>query len=264
MKKCKDIFIKFLCVAVVMMFVLPGWAADNGCDNEYNDMITAELALCSVHAYNIGSEKNPETADRELMKEVIAMKSTFFAQQMYKQYEQMDSMLRRLKTQLKKAILTNDMKAAGAGSESDDDSSTFRSNDHSIKIAGAQNCLNEFDDAKMLECYQKNINLLTTLSNNGSNPTREMKQQLAQDYGRLAGQTFGDKGVGSGKKEGPCGDEKLNACDNKDENDKTKMMTNKEFSMCLDNMRSCMQQKMRDYKSSQSTLQMFNLNQDRK
>ncbi len=263
MKKCKDIFIKFLCVAAVVMLVLPGWAADNGCDNEDNDMIAAELALCSVHAYNIGSEKNLDTAERELMKEVIAMKSTFFAQQMYKQYEQMDSMLRRLKTQLKKAILTNDMKAAGAGSESDDDSSTFRSNDLSIKIAGAQNCLNEFDDAKMLECYQRNINLLTTLSNNGSNPTREMKQQLAQDYGRLAGQTFGDKGVGSDQKEDPCGDEKLNDCDNKDENKKTKMMTNKEFSECLDSMRSCMQQKMRDYRSLQSTLQMFNFKQNK-
>ena len=238
-----------------MMFVLPGWAADNGCDNEDNDMIAAELALCSVHAYNIGSEKNPDTAERELMKEVIAMKSTFFTQQMYKQYEQMDSMLRRLRTQLKKAILTNDMKAAGAGSESDDDSSTFRSNDHSIKIAGAQNCLNEFDDAKMLECYQKNINLLTTLSNNGSNPTREMKQQLAQDYERLSQQRI------YGKSE--CN--VVKKCLNKaDDGIKIKMMTNKDFSECLDSMRSCMQQKMRDYKSSQSTLQMFNLNQERK
>ena len=88
--------------------------ADNGCENDDNDAIVAELALCSTHAYNIGATENPTGADKELMRDVIAMKTTLITQQMYRQYEQMESMLRRLKTQLEKAVLTTGLEAKGA------------------------------------------------------------------------------------------------------------------------------------------------------
>ncbi|MDE5615269.1 MAG: hypothetical protein K2I81_00340, partial [Alphaproteobacteria bacterium] len=45
----------------------------DGCDNEANDRITPELALCSVHAYNIGVAENPSGANKQLMKEVVAL-----------------------------------------------------------------------------------------------------------------------------------------------------------------------------------------------
>lgn len=92
----------------------------DGCDNEANDRIAPELALCSVHAYNIGQAQNPSGADKQLMKDVVALKTTVIAQQMNKQYEYMDSMIRRFKTQLEKAILTTKLQSAGAAPSSGD------------------------------------------------------------------------------------------------------------------------------------------------
>ena len=102
-------------MAILMCAVLAGPArADDGCENESNDRITPELALCSVHAYNIGVSENPSGADKQLMKEIVALKTTIIAQQMNKQYEYMDAMIRRFKTQLEKAVLTTKLQAAGA------------------------------------------------------------------------------------------------------------------------------------------------------
>ena len=145
MKTWKNIFVKFLSLTIVGLLCVGGAhaaAVDESCDN--NDYVTPELALCSTHAYNISMATNPENdADKALMRDVIAMKTTVITQQMYKQYEQMESMLRRLKTQLQKAILTNDLKVA-SGDAGDGGSSSFSSTDKAIHVATAQNCLNMF------------------------------------------------------------------------------------------------------------------------
>lgn len=86
----------------------------DGCDSADNNRISPELALCSVHAYNIGEVQNPTGANRQLMKDVIALKTTVITQQMNKQYEYMDLMIRRFKTQLEKAVLTTKLQASGA------------------------------------------------------------------------------------------------------------------------------------------------------
>lgn len=102
-------------MAILLCAVLAGPArADDGCENEANDRITPELALCSVHVYNIGKSENLSGADKQLMKEIVALKTTIIAQQMNKQYEYMDAMIRRFKTQLEKAVLTTKLQAAGA------------------------------------------------------------------------------------------------------------------------------------------------------
>ena len=75
MKKIKNIFTKFLMLAVMLGCVVKPVFADNGCEDEENDMISAEFALCSTHAYNIGEVKNPDAAGRELMRTIIAMKT---------------------------------------------------------------------------------------------------------------------------------------------------------------------------------------------
>ena len=91
-KKILDKILRRTCVVAVLlvMSVVPSFAADNGCDDEDNDAISADLALCSTHAYNIGVVKNPSGSDKELIKEVVAMKTTVITQQLYKQYEQME------------------------------------------------------------------------------------------------------------------------------------------------------------------------------
>jgi hypothetical protein len=131
MKQTKCIFSKFgkltavMLVAVCTMFAyaMPTFAASsNGCDavdsdgENKNDFINRRLALCSVHAYNIGATQNPDNyADRQTMNEVVALKTTIITQQMKKQYDYLETTIKRFKTQLEKAILTAKLEAAGAG-----------------------------------------------------------------------------------------------------------------------------------------------------
>ena len=103
-------------IGALAMTIGTASAATNGCENEKNDAITAELALCSVHAYNIGYESNPEdAAAKQAMKEVIALKSTVIMQQMYDQYEYMDAILKRFRVQLEKAVLLAKLQQAAGG-----------------------------------------------------------------------------------------------------------------------------------------------------
>lgn len=231
---------------LLMLVTMPALAASNGCDNENNDKIVPELALCSTHAYNIltgdsHSGTNPSEADRGLMRDVIAMKTTVMTQQMYKQYEYLDAMIRRLKTQLEKAVLSTKLQAAGASSKSDSD--TFKSGDRNVYIAGATNCLNLYQDDQILKCYETNLTTIVNTSGNGNNPTPEMKKQLANDYKMLAQIDYGGTG---GCKVGTT------ACV-PDDSGKIKM-TNAQFRTCLNEMRSCLQNQYRAYNNQQKYL----------
>ncbi len=245
MKKLKSIFCGLLAALVIWTPAV----ADNGCENDNNDAIVAELALCSTHAYNIGETENPTGADKELMRDVIAMKTTLITQQMYRQYEQMESMLRRLKTQLEKAVLTTGLEAKGASSSSS--SSSFKSDDRNIHMAGVNNCLNYYQDSELLKCYTDNLNMIINMSVNGNNVSSELKKQLVQDFCALGRQHIGGD-------EEPC--YKVNA-DNKPADDigkyctekdkKAQSLDKKEFQAMLDAMRICLINKQRAYNDSQ-------------
>ena len=218
--------------------------ADNGCENDDNDAIVAELALCSTHAYNIGETENPTGADKELMRDVIAMKTTLITQQMYRQYEQMESMLRRLKTQLEKAVLTTGLEAKGASSSgSSSSSSSFKSDDRNIHMAGVKNCLNYYQDSEILKCYEDNLNMIVNMSGNGDNVSSELKKQLVQDFCKLADQNINGE----------------NACSKIVENykalcsgsEKAQTLDKKQFRNMIDSMRSCLQNQYRAYNNSQ-------------
>lgn len=265
MKRLNDIFVGCFVIGrrlvlsalvVCVVSLAPVFAADNGCDDPDNDAISAELALCSVHAYNIGEMQNPTGADKELMREVIAMKTTLITQQMYKQYQQMESMLRRLKTQLQKAVLNTKLQAAGADSSSGGSGGSggrFESDDRNLHIAGASNCMNLYEDEKILECFQTNLTTIINSSGQGSNPTPEIKKQLAYDFKNLSAMVF--EGAKSS-----CDD--LSA--KEATSDKTKTigvlcadpkMKNKAFKDdCLGAMRSCLQNQMRVYRNNQAKL----------
>lgn len=169
--------------------------AANGCEDDSNDAIVAELALCSTHAYNIGDTTNPDGSDRELMQDVIAMKTTLITQQLYQQYAQMESMLRRLKTQLEKAVLTTGMQAAGAKATTEDSSSagggsgeasSYSSTNRNIKVEGARDCNREATQIKVLECLQSNLSVIYEISGNGSEASPEARKQLAIDFKTLS------------------------------------------------------------------------------
>ena len=178
-------------------------AALDGCDDDSNNRITAELALCSVHAYNIGNIQNPTGADRQLMKDVIALKTTVITQQMEKQYEYLDSMIRRMKTQLEKAVLLTKLQAAGAagdgnassgksyggsysgGGYNGGTSGTNNSRITGVYLDGAQNCGRLLDMQEMLNCLNSNYSVISNATNDGQKPTSEARQQLHYDINSL-------------------------------------------------------------------------------
>ena len=197
MKKVKNILVSF---SVLALLVMPVVAAENGCDNDDNDMIVAELALCSTHAYNIGNTKNPSGADKGLMRDVIAMKTTVITQQMYKQYEQMESMLRRLKTQLEKAILTTSLEAKGASSGSSGGSSSssggsYKSDDKYRVLAATENCMQKGTLDSAVSCIQSNVRIVMNAVDAGD--TTNARKQLEKDL--EVAKTWGiiDGGAGS-------------------------------------------------------------------
>lgn len=184
MKRSYKVTFRELCVAALLAGVLPcaNAAVSTGCDNDNNAYIMPELALCSTHAYNIGASENPDNdAQKQVMKEVVALKTTVMTQQMYKQYEYLESMVKRFKTQLEKAVLTTKLEAAGASPEgSSSGGLSFKSGDANIKLAGAQNCMTTTSFQNAYSCLSANIQLVLNAVNGGNN-IGEAKRQLETD-----------------------------------------------------------------------------------
>lgn len=233
MKKIFDVlFMRAVCVVMVAAFMMGGaFAAGNGCDNENNGYIAAELALCSTHAYNIGQTTNPTGEQKELMREVIAMKTTFITQQMYKQYEQLESMIRRLKTQLEKAVLTTNLKVASGQTDSESSSggASYRSENRNIFMSGVSDCNTELTTLKVFECLNSNLTTLYNISKNGAEAPTEVRKQLANDYKVMCDNIGITHDVCSESSKKTCG---------ADDKTKTKITGKQNFRKCLDNMRT--------------------------
>lgn len=175
--------IKFSVISLVLFLVnitIPVYAADdNGCDDSDNNYITPELALCSTHVYNIGLTQNSDNeANKQIMRDVVALKSTVMMQQMYKQYEYLEATLSRLKTQLKREILTSKLEAAGASSSSSSSSSST-SSDRNVVLIGAENCLLKTNTTDGLNCIQSNIRIILQAVSSGN--IGEAYRQLQKD-----------------------------------------------------------------------------------
>ena len=176
-------------IMVIGVLAITGasYGAGDGCESESNDRITAELALCSVHAYNIGETANPGTATmRQGMNEVIALKTTVMAQQMYKQYEYMDAMLKRFKTQLSKAVLLAQIqKAAGtsannASSRGVQSGTTGTAGARVTGLADAKECATEYIYPQdIFECLAGNSDKIN--ANIGSVSNNDIKRQMEKD-----------------------------------------------------------------------------------
>ena len=168
-------------------------AVGNGCDeSDDNEYVNPELALCSTHVYNIGGIENPDNdAKREMMKDVVALKTTVMTQQMYKQYEYLESMMKRFKTQLEKAVLTTKLQAAGAstGTTSSSSSGMYLDNTGTtssrvgsnkyVVLNDAKNCSLEPTITSALQCLLDNISITLSAVDNGN--TSGAKRQLDAD-----------------------------------------------------------------------------------
>lgn len=191
MKKMKLIFsttqnrfiLGIFCASI--LFNVPAFSAQNGCEDENNDRINQELALCSVHAYNIGLVTNPDNpADKQAMNDAVALKTTIMTQQMKRQYDYLETTIKRFKIQLEKSILTSKMEAAGASTDTSGSSSS-KSSDKNIILAGTENCNNKSTRAEVYTCLRSNYNLIYNMSNGGQNMNADIKKQLASDFSVL-------------------------------------------------------------------------------
>ena len=248
MKKIKKIFVvMFVCLGMGGVFMAPGFA-DTGCESETNDRIVPELALCSTHVYNIGGTKNPSGADKQLMKDVVALKTTVMTQQMNKQYEYLEAMIRRFKVQLEKAVLTTGLEAKGAASSNSSSGTTFKSNDRNIFMAGVKNCNNELLPTDVMTCLNNNMNTISNMSGNADNISLELRKQLDNDFKLLVNTyptaTSDGKGVSCNT---TSGTNKVNCLDY------NQITKKKDFQECFDNMRSCLRNK--SYALSQAARQ---------
>lgn len=181
------IFNKFLSVVSVMAalgVIIPAHAViDNtGCDDENNLYVNPDLALCSTHVYNIGLTQNPDdNAHKQMIKDVVALKTTLITQQMYAQYEILETTVKRLKTQLKKQVLLDRLKAVSAaanGGSTNDPTSGRGSNGNDRNNPIGENCMTKTSQETVIECLQNHMVLM-----NNSTDWGNMKRQLTTDYG---------------------------------------------------------------------------------
>lgn len=220
-----------------VLVVTDGFCASNGCDNENNSYINPEIALCSTHVYNIGKTENPTDENlRQVMRDVVALKTTLITQQLNKQYDFLDATVKRLKTQLEKAVLTAKFEAAGASpSETGNSTSSKGQNKY---IAGAKDCNLEATNDDVIDCLRYNFNLINEMSKNGTSLTTDLRKQLAYDCEIASSVPVGkdeDKVI---KKESDCTKpEKINSRDT--------------FQKCLRDLNST----TRNYLSTQSKQQ---------
>lgn len=180
MREYKNILFGLVLCLVAVVFAFPA-VASNGCDNEDNNRIVPTLALCSTHAYNVGEAENPTSSKKAYMRDIVAMKTTVMTQQMNKQYDYLETMIRRLKTQLEKAVLTTGLQAKGAGGAASS-SGSYRSDNRNIFMAGVKDCNVEMTTIKVFECLHTNWQTIYNSSNNGSELSTALKKQLAHDY----------------------------------------------------------------------------------
>lgn len=258
MKLAKIVFFRCALGVASVVLVMPTFAG-NGCEKEANNRIVPELALCSTHVYNIAGMTNPTGADRSYMRDIVALKTTVMTQQMNKQYEYLETMIRRLKTQLEKAVLSTTLEAKGASSGSSGGSSSsggsYKSNDRNVHMAGVQNCLNFYQDEQILRCYQDNLNAIVNVSGNGSEPSTELKKQLVQDYCALDKMAIGDLAAGlcivaTDKTE--KGETYGDLCSGKV---KPNRLNKRDFQKWIDGMRLCLQNKYRAYNNQERRYQ---------
>ncbi len=163
--------VKIIKTFLLCLFTLNVAFADDHCDDrETYPYINPSLVLCPVHAYNSNLDNNPESSEEtEQMKKIIAMKTTVMTQQMKKQYDFLESTLKRFKIQLEKSILLNNMQANGAISE-----------ESSNKIiAGVEKCRLTTDTDYTIMCIQKNLEKAENFIDSGK--VQEAKRILEQD-----------------------------------------------------------------------------------
>lgn len=219
-------------------------SGNTGCGTDGNVYIAPELALCSTHVYNIGEAANPTTeSKRDEMRKAITLKTTFITQQMNKQYEYLEAMMRRFKTQLEKATLKSrlDVASESAAGGSGGGSNSGNGADTGWK-SEVKNCnATASSDQDLLDCFSSNLSVFRSeFSANG--PSTALKNEMKSNYESLKGLRFvsGTPLATDACKEGECSN--------------NMRMNKSDFEACLTSMTQCLRAQQRDYRSYEASL----------
>ncbi|MBO4480179.1 MAG: hypothetical protein J5742_00955 [Alphaproteobacteria bacterium] len=171
--------LRVMVVAVVCMASFGAYAYYD--DDEDEDVgcqfFSPAYALCTIHAYNVGLAQNPTDSTQIAdMNEVIAMKSTVIAQQMKQEYDFLNAMVKRFKTQLEKAVLTSKIEVL-TGTSSSSTSSSSSSSLANNGLATAEDC-DTLDLANIYDCLLRNLN---KIENAVDRDTTNARKQLQND-----------------------------------------------------------------------------------
>lgn len=142
--------------------------------NQDVSYVAPVFALCDTHAYNIQRSNNDflgASDIKEKMNKVIGLKTTVIAQQMYKQYNMLEKMIRQVKIMLEKETLRASLQVAGGISSDDGDSS--------VAEAEFDNCRGKGDDSSVLSCLRSNFAQYGDYVNKGNRKASVIKAMKA-------------------------------------------------------------------------------------
>jgi len=162
-------------------------------DDDYDECpyFTPAYALCTTHAYNADMAKNPSDSSQIAhMNEIIALKSTVIAQQMKQQYDVLNAMVKRFKTQLEKSVLKSKIEVMTGGSSS---SSSGGSSSNNAGLANAEDCYAVTSQADVYDCFTRNLN---KISQAADKDTVNARKQLVNDIAIMDAYSIADVNKG--------------------------------------------------------------------
>ena len=159
------------------------------------------LALCSVHSYNVGDASNPTDVGRATeINEIIGMKTTVMVQQLKQQYDDLNAVIKRFKTQLEKAVLTSKIEVLTGNTSSSSGSSSGGSSSNSNGLANANDCsFVEYD--KVFDCLMGNLQKIQTAADTDLSNARK---QLEKDWTIINNYQMCTTGTGNNKQQDDC------------------------------------------------------------
>ncbi|MBQ6736772.1 MAG: hypothetical protein IJQ90_04810 [Alphaproteobacteria bacterium] len=143
------------------------------------------FALCSTHAHNVafkadGLPANPTNAeDIAYMNEVIALKSTVIAQQLKEQYDALNAIIKRFKTQLEKAVLTSKIEVLTGNSASGNSGGGASGSYNNNGLANAEDCY-AVSQENAYDCVARNLSKISSAAEKDiTNARKQLDNDLA-------------------------------------------------------------------------------------
>ena len=186
-----DLGVKFKPLSFTPSFV-PTIATVSSYDTDADECgyFNPTYALCSTHSHNAGYvdpdtklPANPTKSEEvSQMNHIIALKSTLIAQQLKEQYDTLNVIIKRFKTQLEKAVLVSKIEVVtgNAASGNSGGGSSGSGSGSNTGLASAEDCSMISDYGKVFDCVIGNLQKVKQVA---TSDTTNARKQLGIDLG---------------------------------------------------------------------------------